>query len=78
MPTPEAHEEMIQRVIAAGKKVGTPTGIHTMTPEDAMKRADQGMQFLAVASDLKMLADEAQRIAKALCPDGGNSDLARY
>lgn len=78
MPTGEAHEAMIQRVIAAGKKVGTPTGIHTMSSEDAVKRADQGMQFIAVASDLRMLNGAAQEILDAISPEGGASDLARY
>ena len=54
-PTPEAHEEMIQRVIAAGKKVGTPTGIHCMDAESAKMRADQGMQFIAVGSELRLM-----------------------
>jgi 4-hydroxy-2-oxoheptanedioate aldolase len=78
MPTAEAHEEMIQCVIAAGRKVGTPTGIHAMTPEDALKRAEQGMQFLAVESDLRMLASGAQRIVETIWPDGNAGDLARY
>jgi len=78
MPTAEAHEEMVQRVIAAGKKVGTPTGIHAMDPETALKRAGQGMQFLAVASDLRMLNDGSQRIVETLWPEGGGGDLARY
>lgn len=78
MPTPEAHEEMVQRVIAVGKKVGTPTGIHAMTPEDALRRAEQGMQFLAVASDLRMMTVAAQQIVETISPDRSAGDLARY
>lgn len=78
MPSAEAHEAMIQRVIAAGKRAGTPTGIHAMDPETALMRAAQGMQFIAVASDLRMLADGARRIAKTLWPGGEPGDLARY
>ncbi len=78
MPTPAAHEEMIQRVIAAGKKVGMPTGIHAMTPEDALSRADQGMQFIAVGSDLGMLNQAAQQFVETISPDRDASDLARY
>ena len=78
MPTAEAHEEMIQQVIIAGKKVGTPTGIHAMTPEDALRRADQGMQFVAVGSDLGMLNQAAQQFVETLSPDRDASDLARY
>jgi len=55
-PTPEEHEAMIQKVVDAGKLHGTPTGIHAMDPAEALRRAEQGMQFIAVGSDLAMLA----------------------
>ena len=41
-PTEVGVEAMIERVIAAGKKKGTPTGIHVMDPHDALCRAGQG------------------------------------
>ena len=78
MPTPEEHEAMVQRVIEIGKRVGTPTGIHAMDPETALERAGQGMQFLAVGSDLRMLSLKMQETVKALWPEGGEKDLARY
>jgi 4-hydroxy-2-oxoheptanedioate aldolase len=78
MPTDEAHEAMIQRVIAAGKKVGTPTGMHCMDPEGALKRAEEGMQFIAVASELRMLNAQVQEYVKALWPEDAGLDLARY
>ncbi len=77
-PTAEAHEEMIQRVIAAGKKTGTPTGIHAMDAESALERAEQGMQFLAVGSDLRLMTSEAQRAIATLHPDADKKDVARY
>ncbi len=77
-PTAEAHEEMIQRVIAAGKKVGTPTGIHAMDPESALRRAEQGMQFIAVGSDLRLMTVKAQETLQTLYPDKAAKDLARY
>jgi 4-hydroxy-2-oxoheptanedioate aldolase len=77
-PTPEEHEAMVQRVIEIGKKVGTPTGIHVMDPHDALKRADQGMQFLAIGSDLRMMTAKAQEFAAVLQPEQEGRDLARY
>ncbi len=77
-PTAEQHESMIQRVIAAGKKVGTPTGIHEMDAEGALKRAGQGMQFLAVGSDLRMMTVKAQETVSALRPSEERKDVARY
>ena len=78
MPTPEAHEAMIQRVIQIGKRVGTPTGIHAMDPKSALERAEQGMQFIAVGSDLQMFSAAMQQCVKTLWPEGGDKDLGRY
>ena len=77
-PTAEEHEAMVQRVIAAGKKTGTPTGIHSMDPHDAQRRAEQGMQFIAVGSDLKLMTNEAQRVVGIVNPAAGATDVARY
>jgi 4-hydroxy-2-oxoheptanedioate aldolase len=78
MPTDEEHEAMIQRVIEIGKRVGTPTGIHVMDPQSALRRAEQGMQFIAVGSDLRMMNAKVQETVKILWPEGEGKDLARY
>ncbi len=77
-PTPEEHEEAVQQVIAAGRKVGTPTGIHAMSVASAKERAEQGMQFIAIGSDLKMMAEQAKDVVSDLWPDREDSDIARY
>jgi len=78
MPSPEEHEAMIQRVIAAGRRVGTPTGIHCMEPEEALARAKQGMQFLALGSDLRMLTTRAEAVVRTLFPDAAKGQFAHY
>jgi 4-hydroxy-2-oxoheptanedioate aldolase len=75
--TDDAFEALLARVIAAGKKTGTPTGMHVMSPEAALQRAAQGMQFIAVASELRMMTERAQQMVAAL-GIGGGKDLARY
>lgn len=77
-PTREEHEAMIQRVIEAGRRAGTPTGIHCLQPQEALERARQGMQFLAVASDLRLLALKAEETVRALCLGDARTGLARY
>ncbi len=72
-----AFEALLARVIAAGKKAGTPTGMQAMSPEAALKRAAQGMQFLAVSSELRMMTQEAQAMLRALGDESGK-DVARY
>jgi 4-hydroxy-2-oxoheptanedioate aldolase len=77
-PTAEAHEAMVQRVIAAGKKVKCPTGIHTFDPADALRRAEQGMRFIAVGSDLRFLSQRAQEVVEAIKPQKEKKDIVRY
>lgn len=77
-PTADEHEAAIQQVIAAGKKVRCATGIHAMDTASALKRAEQGMQFIAVGSDLRMMMVEAERTITQLFPGDAKKDLARY
>jgi 4-hydroxy-2-oxoheptanedioate aldolase len=77
-PTASEVEAMILRVIVAGKKVGTPTGIHSMDPQNALHRAEQGMQFIAVSSDLGMMNATTQEYIKVIHPEEAGKDLARY
>jgi 4-hydroxy-2-oxoheptanedioate aldolase len=77
-PSPEEHEAAIQRVIEVGKAVGTPTGIHVMDAETALERAGQGMQFLAIGSDLRMMTERAQQVVEQVLPEAVASDVARY
>jgi 4-hydroxy-2-oxoheptanedioate aldolase len=77
-PTDADLEKMLARVVAAGKKTGTPTGMHTMDPKAALARAEQGMQFIAIGSELKFMTQCALEVLRAVRPDIGDKDLARY
>lgn len=77
-PTPEEHEAMMQRVLAAGQKVGCPVGLHVQTPEQVHQRIEEGWQFIALASELKMMVSKAQEFVAALNPSTETADLARY
>ncbi|HEY3966420.1 MAG TPA: aldolase/citrate lyase family protein [Planctomycetaceae bacterium] len=76
-PTPDQLEAMLQRVLAAGKKVGTPVGLHVQTVDDVKRRIEQGWQFLAIGSELRFMTAESQRIANGLNLKKA-ADLARY
>jgi len=60
-PTPEQHEAAIREVLAAGRETGVAVGLHVMSTEEAARRRDQGMRYLPVGSDLRMLTLEARR-----------------
>jgi 4-hydroxy-2-oxoheptanedioate aldolase len=71
-------EAMIERVIAIGQKTGMPTGMHNMDAESAARRAKQGMQFVAVGSELRMMAAKAQEWLKAVTPEAESKEVAKY
>ncbi len=77
-PTPDELEEMLQRVLAAGKKVGTPVGLHVQTTEAVEQRIAEGWQFIALASELKMMVSGAQKFVTELNLKREAADLARY
>lgn len=71
-------ESLLAKVVAAGKKTGTPTGMHTMDVDAALARARQGMQFIAVASELRLMTQKASETLRALTPGQKDKDIARY
>ena len=77
-PSPEEHEAMMQRVLATGKETGTPVGLHVQTAEDVRRRIDEGWQFIAIGSELKMMLNSAQQIVTDLSLETEAADLARY
>lgn len=76
-PEPEQFEAMLQRILETGKKFGTPVGLHTASVTEAKRRIDEGWQFVAVQSELKMMIEKAQEHVAALGMHSA-SDLARY
>jgi len=77
-PTAEQHEAMVQRVIVAGKKVKCPTGIHAFDPHDALNRAEQGMRFIAVGSDLRFMSQKAQEVLDVIKPQKEKKEIVKY
>jgi len=73
-PSADQQEATLQRILRAGKKLGVPVGLHTFTPEDARRRADEGWQFIAINSELRFMLDGA---AEALKPFLGEKQAAK-
>jgi len=76
-PTDEEFEAMLQRVLQAGRDAGTPVGIHCQSVEEVQNRVQQGWQFLALQSELKMMVSKAQELVNELGLESVD-DLARY
>lgn len=76
-PTPEQLEAMLQRILAIGKKTGTPVGLHVQSVDDVKRRIAEGWRFLAIGSELRFMTGEAQKIVSGLNLKKA-VDLARY
>lgn len=77
-PAPADFEAMLQRVLAAGKKVGTPVGLHVQSTADVERRIAEGWQFIALGSELKMMVSGAQDFVATLKLKEQAGDLASY
>ena len=77
-PSPAELEAMLQRVLAVGKKVKTPVGLHVQTVEAVKQRIAEGWQFIALGSELRMMSYTAQQWTAALNLKARQGELARY
>lgn len=68
----------LKRILDTGRRVRTPVGLHTQSPEEALRRAGDGWQFIAIGSELRMMTQAAQEVVKKLKPQGAAADVARY
>ena len=76
-PTPDEYEEALQSVLTAGKKAGTPVGLHATSVEEVQRRVGEGWQFMAIKSELRMMLEQADKDVRALGLNAAD-DLARY
>lgn len=76
-PTPDEYEAALQAVLAAGRKAGTPVGLHATSVEEVQQRVAEGWKFMAIKSELRMMVEQADHDVRALGLDAAD-DLARY
>jgi 4-hydroxy-2-oxoheptanedioate aldolase len=74
---PEVFKQALADILAAGKRIGVPVGIHTFSVEEAKSRIAEGWQFIAVNSELKFLTEGARQVVDGLGL-GKGGDLAKY
>lgn len=71
----DAHAANLLKVRDAGREVGTPTGLHCMSPAEVVERIEQGFQFLACQNDMSMMVTAAADALKHV--RAGDSSGAR-
>jgi 4-hydroxy-2-oxoheptanedioate aldolase len=76
-PSGEATTRAYRKILETCKKYGVAAGIHCGGPEEAKLRIEEGWQFLAITSELKMMLDGAMA-ALAPLDKGPSAALAKY
>jgi 4-hydroxy-2-oxoheptanedioate aldolase len=77
-PTKAEMEATLTRIREAAGRQGLPCGIHVHSLADARRRADEGWQYIAVGSELKLMLETASAVVKAVNPDRSAAELAKY
>ena len=69
-PDKETFEATLTRIREAAQRQKLPCGLHVFSAADALRRAREGWQFIAVNSELKMMLDGAADLRKSSRSDG--------
>ena len=78
MPSKDVFEATLTRILDAARRQKVPCGLHVLTAEDALRRAKQGFQFIAVGSELKFMLDGSAAAVRQINPSEVEEDLAKY
>ena len=78
LPNKEKFEAMLTRIREAAHRQKLPCGIHVFSAADALQRAREGWQFIAVVSELKMMLDGSAEIVRQLNLQDAPGNVANY
>jgi 4-hydroxy-2-oxoheptanedioate aldolase len=76
-PSGEATAEAMRHILQTCQKCGVAAGVHCPSGEEARRRIDEGWQFLAIASELRMMLDSAATQLRQLGREK-QGDMAKY
>jgi 4-hydroxy-2-oxoheptanedioate aldolase len=77
-PSKELFEATLTRIREAAQRQKLPCGLHVFSSADALRRAKEGWQFIAVVSELKMMLDGAAEIVRQVDPESATNKFAKY
>ena len=77
-PSAEASNQALKHILETCKKYKVPAGLHCGSADEANLRIAEGWQFLAIASELRMMLNGAQEVIKKLGTGQGKQEMAKY
>lgn len=77
-PHPDAFKQALADILAGCKRNKIAAGIHTFSPEEARMRIEEGWQFIAIGSELKMMLDANKKVVDAVGLGRAGGEMAKY
>lgn len=77
-PSAEATAEALRHILATCRKHQVPAGLHCYSAEETNHRIEEGWQFIAVSSELRMMLDGASRVVQQLGGSKPRGEMAKY
>jgi 4-hydroxy-2-oxoheptanedioate aldolase len=77
-PSAEATNQAMKHILANCRKHKVAAGLHCGSAEEVLVRIEEGWQFLAVGSELKMMLNGAGEIVQKLGKGKLKGDIAKY
>ncbi len=77
-PSGEATAQAMKHILDTCRKYKVAAGVHCGTPEEARHRIEEGWQFIAIASELKMMLNGASDVVQRLGVERPKSEMAKY
>lgn len=80
-PSAQATKEAMDHILKTCKKHGVAPGVHCGSADEVNARIEEGWQFMAITSELKMMLDgAANQVKKLKLPQAGpaKADMAKY
>jgi 4-hydroxy-2-oxoheptanedioate aldolase len=77
-PSAEATNQALKHVLETCKKHKVAAGIHCGSAEEVLHRIEQGWQFVAIGSELKMLLSGVNDVMQKLGAGQGRGEMAKY
>ena len=76
-PSGEATTQAMKHILETCKKHGVAPGLHCGSAAEARARIDEGWQFIAIASELRMMLNEAGSVVQQI-GGGAKGEMAKY
>jgi len=77
-PSGEATSDAMKHVLETCRKHHVAPGLHCSSAEEALARIEEGWQFVAIGSELKMLLDGVASVTRRLGAEKVKGDMAKY